>query len=356
MHIIGVISSGISGSKSEVQYYVIEAGYGAPYVNAYPFKASTGWGTKYSDPSITPGQDIAAGGWNNSGSVAFAAASSGNGNAIAWPFSTSTGFGTKFSNPSGVSGVFKMKINPSDNAVAIGNNPGQIQAINWNNSTGWGSMFSAPGTLPGFSIGRGVAWNPAGNVLAVSGTAGDYLQAYAWSNGFSTKYTNPSGGNGANYGNKPSFNNAGNAIGVGIDTAPPSVQAWPWSSGFGTKYSNPATSPGGLGFQVSFNPTDTAIGVGTRDAGSNSQLSIFTWTNGSGFGTRYSNPGSFVNSETPSIVWTADNKNVLITTYGSPYVYAYPWTDASGYGTKYANPATTPTNLGVELDIVPRTL
>jgi len=354
MPIIGIIASSVRAAA--VTFYVIEAGYGSPYVNAYPYTAASGWGTKYGNPATNPGGDIGAGGWNSDGTVAFAAASSGNGNAIAYPFNTTSGFGTKFSNPSGVSGVFKMEMNPSDNAIAMANNPGQIQAINWNNSTGWGSMFAAPATLPGFSLGRGIAWNPVGNVVGVSGSSGDYLQAYAWSSGWSTKYSNPSGGTGANYGNKPSFNNAGNAIGVGIDTNPPSVQVWPWSAGFGTKYADPATNPGGLGFQVSFNPTDTAIGVGTRDAGSNSQLSIFAWTNGSGFGTRYSTPGSFVNSETPSIVWTADNKNVLITTYGSPYVYAYPWTDASGYGTKYADPATTPTNLGVELDIVPRTV
>lgn len=352
-----VYGSMLAGNEAAnlVTYYVLEAGYGSPYVNAYSFKASTGWSSKYADPGTNPGGDIGSGGWNSNGTVAFAAASSGNGNAIAWPFNTSTGFGTKFSNPSGVGGVFKLKCNASDNAVAIANNPGEIQAINWNNSTGWGSLYSAPSTSPGFSIGRGVTWNPAGNVLAVSGTAGNYLQAYTWSNGFSTKYTNPSGGAGSNYGNKPSFNNAGSAIGVAIDQDP-YVQVWQWSSGFSTKYSNPATTPGGLGFQVSFNPTDTCIGVGTRDAGANSQLSIFAWSNSTGFGTRYTTPAGYNGGETPTIAWTADNKNVLIASYGTPYVWAYAWTDSGGYGTKYANPATTPTNLGIDLDIVPRTI
>lgn len=351
--ILGIWASG--RKTTSTTYYVLEAGYGSPYVNAYPFTAENGWGTKYTDPGTNPGADISAGCWNSDGTVAFAAASSGNGNAIAWPFNTSTGFGTKFSNPSGVNGTSKMKANAANNAVALANNPGEIQAINWNNSTGWGSLYSAPATLPGFTIGRGVTWNPAGNVLAVSGTSGNYLQAYIWSSGFSTKYTNPSGGASSNYGNKPSFNNAGSAIGVAIDQNP-YVQVWEWSSGFSTKYSNPGTTPGGLGFQVSFNPNDTCIGVGTRDAGSNSQLSIFTWSNSTGFGTRYTTPAGYNGGETPTIVWTADNKNVLVSSYGTPYVWAYPWTDSGGYGTKYANPATTPTNLGIELDVVPRTV
>jgi len=340
--------------RSEL-FYVLEAGYGSPYVNAYQYQPPTGWLSKYADPATTPGQDIGGGCWNADGTVAFAAATSGLGNAIAYPFNTSTGFGTKYSNPSGVGGIFKMKANSASSVVAIANNPGQIQAVNWNNSTGWGSVFAAPGTLPGFSLGRGVAWHPNQGAIAVSGTSGNYLQAYAWSGGWSTKYSNPSGGAGANYGNKPSFNNAGTAVGVGIDQSP-NVQVWQWSSGFSTKYSDPATTPGGLGFQVSFNPNDTAIGVGTRDAGSNSQLSIFTWSNATGFGTRYTTPAGYNGGEVPTIAWTADNKNVLVSSYGTPYVWAYPWDDSTGYGTKYANPATTPTNLGVELDVVPRTV
>lgn len=335
---------------------MLEAGYGSPYVNAYPFKASTGWGTKYADPSTNPGQDIGAGCWNHDGTVAFASATGALGNAIAWPFNTSTGFGTKYSNPSGLGSIFKMVTNAAGNVVTTATFPGNPQAISWNNSTGWGSLFSGPSTSPGFSLGRGIAWHPAQNAIAVSGTSGNYLQAYAWSNGWSTKFANPTGGTGANYGNKPTFNNAGNAVGVGIDTSPTSVDVWIWSNGFGSKFSSPSSNPGNLGFDVSFNPTDTAIGVGTRDAGSASQLSIYTWNNSTGFGTRYTTPAGYNGGETPTITWTADNKNVLIASYGAPYVWAYSWSDATGYGTKFANPTTTPTNLGVELDIVPRTV
>ena len=77
-------------------------------------------------------------------------------------------------------------------------------------------------------------------------------------------------------------------IAVAHDTTP-FIAAYPWSgSGFGTKFSNPGTLPTGTGLGVAFSPSGDAIAVAH---GNTPFITAYPWS-GSGFGTKFTNPGT----------------------------------------------------------------
>ena len=72
-------------------------------------------------------------------------------------------------------------------------------------------------------------------------------------------------------------------------TTTPFVSAYPWSgSGFGTKFANPGTLPASNGRGVAFSPAGTEIAI-AHDA--TPFVSAYPWS-GSGFGTKFTNPGT----------------------------------------------------------------
>lgn len=79
-------------------------------------------------------------------------------------------------------------------------------------------------------------------------------------------------------------------------------------------------------------------------------LTVWPWTSGTGFGTRYAAPASLpTNYVTGAYAPRFNSKctSLLVTTQGTPFIQGWKWT-SSGYGTKYSNPAvlpTTPTGL-----------
>jgi hypothetical protein len=95
-----------------------------------------------------------------------------------------------------------------------------------------------------------VAYNPAGDVVAVAFVSSPFIYAYPWASGYGTRYANPStlpSFTGASV----TFNSVGTAIAVGSQTP---IGVYPWSSGFGAKYANPATLPTTTANGVAFSP------------------------------------------------------------------------------------------------------
>ena len=238
----------------------VAVGHGTtPFVTAYPWSSSTGFGTKYTNPATLPtgtGYGIA---FNPAGD-AVAVAHDVSPYISVYPWTVGSGFGTKYTNPATLpTGTgWSVAFNPAGTAIAVGHSTSPfVSAYPWNSGTGFGTKFANPGTLPG-SISFAVTFSPAGNAIALGNSAftASVVNAYAWSGaGFGTKYTDPSGFNGAVRG--VAFNAAGNAIAMGSD-ASPFVSAYPWTSasGFGTRYSDPATAPAVACRSVAFsNPT-----------------------------------------------------------------------------------------------------
>jgi hypothetical protein len=81
---------------------------------------------------------------------------------------------------------------------------------------------------------------------------------------------------------------AGGSVAVAHATTP-FVTAYPWSgSGFGTKFTDPGTLPANTGFGVAFTAAGDAVAVGHTTT---PFVTAYPWS-GSGFGTKFANPGT----------------------------------------------------------------
>lgn len=174
--------------------------------------------------------------------------------------------------------------------------------------------------------------------------------------GMSPKYANP-GTAWSGPGVGVDFSRDGGIVAGALFTSPYiNAYVWNMASGYGTKYSNPGTLPGDVRRSLCFNgdydqtiPT-TDVVVGGQSGGS--YVDAYPWTDGSGFGTRYSNPGTLPTGTVYSIKFL-DNTDIACASSSSPYMLAWPFTPGSGWGTKYSNPATLPGGYGMGVDFSP---
>jgi hypothetical protein len=215
-----------------------------------------------------------------------------------WAWSSS-GYGTQYSGVSVRSNAFSADFSPNGDAIATTHVGGpenlSFSVFAWS-SSGFGSKYSDPSTLsPG--NGRSARFSSNNNAIVVGTITGfnngsPFVHAYSWSpsTGIGTKYSNPATlpGSGGVYDSVFSPND--NCLAVAANDSP-YVIVYPWSpsTGFGTKYSNPATLPGGAGRGVAFSPDNSQIAV--SHAGS-PVLTTYPWSPSTGFGTKYSNPST----------------------------------------------------------------
>ena len=102
---------------------------------------------------------------------------------------------------------------------------------------------------------RNTMWDQTSVILtetiAVTHFDSPYISVYPWSSGFGTKYADPATLPAGNSYGGVAFSPSGNDIAVGHDTTP-FISVYPWSAGFGTKYADPATLPTGTGVGVAW--------------------------------------------------------------------------------------------------------
>ena len=227
-------------------------------IAAYPW-SSSGFGTKYADPTGNP---ALGGQFDTSGARAVAYSPAGDAIAVGFDtnqkifaYSWSSGFGTKYADPSNQPGdqVHDVAFKPQGDAIAFAakrfyGSPA-VGAYPWSSGSGFGTRYSNPATeVP--NNGFGVAFKAQGDAIAVAHLSSPFVTAYPWSSGFGTKYANPvTAVAGSGYG--VDFSRNGDAIAVAHSTTP-FVSAYPWSAGFGTKYADPGTIPNGRGNNVDF--------------------------------------------------------------------------------------------------------
>ena len=296
--LLGVVGAGATaGSTTLGVTHATTSPYGTVGVSAYPWGDSTGFGTKYTEPTGMVGSTngsalcidfnhtntvVAIGHYSTVTTEMF----------YAYPWSDSTGFGTKYTNATAPNYPLGVSFNPTSTAISFAHlTTPFISTYPWDNTTGFGTKYANPATLPG-GLGGSVTFSPDGATIVVGfGVSSPYIYAYPWSAGYGTKYADPATPPTGNPTTGVSFNPAGTAI-VASTVASPYIQAYPWSAGFGTKYTNPATLPAG---------------------------------SASGY-----SPVKFDSSGT----------SIAVAHSTTPFVSAYPW--SAGFGTKYANPATLP--------------
>jgi WD40 repeat protein len=231
----------------------------------------------------------------------------------------------------------------------------------WDSSTGFGSKVTNPVTL---ATGNGydIDFTAAGNAVAISHSASPYVTAYPWtSNGFGSKYANPAVLPDANNGQAQgiSFSPNDNAIAVAHSAQPSvgktQVSAYQWNSstGFGSKYSNPATTTGIVDAGITsirFSKNGQSLAAGGNTV---PYINIYQFTAVSGFGTKYSNPGTQPTNAVYGIMFSPNDSYVATAHFGSPFISVYPWNASTGFGTRIANPSTLPGGTGQSVDFHP---
>ena len=322
-----------------------------PFIEAYEWTNTGGFGTKYSNPSTLP-----AGGAN---AVAFSP--SGNDIAVAhnnspdisvYPWSSS-GFGTKYSNPSttpaGDANDVSWHSTGNDLAVAHNNSP-YLSVYPFTSGTGFGTKYT-DSSIPTGNM-EGITFNPDGDYLIAAGGGAPYwLLCWNFTSGTGvgsrlTNVTTPAGGN---YTDLAMSHDGNNFVGTFFNT--PFVQAYTFdapSNPWFTTLSNPSSLPPNHGWGATFSPDDSVIVVGHYDS---PFISAYAFT-GSSWGTKYSNPSSLpANRNRP--VFTADGSAIITADVSSPYLEAWAWDNTSGFGTKYSNPSTLPAGGAYNVAIKP---
>jgi len=322
----------------------------SPFISVYtwnPRGASQGWGTKYANPASLPAGNGYKIVMHPSGkSIAITHFTTPFVSAYAWTYSG--GFGSKYSDPSpvvtkaSVSNGEGIAFSPDGNDFIYSYfgggsaNPPYFNAHAWTNSSGFGTQYSNPATQTTSDAGT-IQWSPSGAdiVIPAASTGTTSATAYPWSSGFGTKYANPAtanGGRGVAW--APNGNDVlmGNVPSSGTER----IVAYTWSSGWGTKYSAPATPPAGNVSMVDWNPTGSAVGCSHFTT---PFTTAYPWS--AGFGTKYADPASLPLLGGFSFKWSKrEGKDLAVGFDSSPRIYVYPW--SSGFGTKYADPATLP--------------
>ena len=106
------------------------------------------------------------------------------------------------------------------------------------------------------------------------------------------------------------------------------------------RYSNPSSSLPGNANGVSYRSTGASTGQVAVAHDSSPRVSAYTWTTSGGFGTKYSNPVTLPTGNGESVRFNATGTCVAVGHATSPYISVYPWSTASGFGTKFSNPST----------------
>lgn len=308
--------------------YVICGNASVPYIAAYAFSAS-GWGAKYATPAVPPGSSAIS--VDTSPDNATVYSSLGN---SAWAWTVASGFGTKYTSASGSLGFARGVKRIASNVFFSGDGTPFIRAHPWSNSTGFGTAYSNPVTLPPNAASSPYN-NLGGTSTAVAVTSGQspFVNVYAWSaSGFGTRYASFSGISGTGT-RAVHLNDQYMSIAHGSSPFT-HVYQWSDSTGVGTKYANPGVLMNGGSYSVEMAISKTAVGfasigsIGGR---------VYAWSS-LGFGT---STASTSGTNTNGFAFAKEEDAVFFGRNTSPFLFAYPFTIA-GIGSVFTSPSPTP--------------
>lgn len=298
-----------------------------PYIHAYRWTDSVGFGSKYAGPvrTVTTGLYPPNGfTFSNDGSRIFLTGSGTRDWSVnqltGWPWSKASGFGTQYSAPDILTGLEEFPAQGRDVAQL---KSGETQHLVYlTNQAPWIYLYPLADDAP-------AVWAaPIYTMSIFSGWGGGAKQLYDVDCHPTTR-----------------------DVAWGANTTPfvyaLRVKDDPVFNNMATFHSPPATLPAlGSVNAVKFSPTGGALLLGGN---ANEFLGAYRWSNG--FGAQYSSPSpalpGYVSSR--ALEFSPDGSVVFVGHFGSPFISAYAWSDASGFGVKYSNPATLPpgTVLGV---------
>jgi hypothetical protein len=350
----GVSFRGSAASSAATTEYLAITQNISPFLAVYPFNTDTGFGTRYANAVNHPTTAGTAVAWSPQGNWLAGAFGNNIPRIRAWTFNTSTGLGNRMNasdaGPAHTCDVLAWQ--PQGN-VLIGGQERTPNVIAYNTNTSsttfpnglFASIYGNPATRP-TNAGRGVTWNPAGNIVAISHNTTPNVSVYPFSvsTGWGTKYSNPATPVTAGS-DSGCWHPNGNVL-ILSSGLTPYLHAYPWSNstGFGTKYANPGTLPSDayeLAMAPSGNVVFVAQGGSSALAAPYARAYRFDAAN-SAWGAVYSNPVTSVGMNVFSV--SLNTSGTLVALGGQnntqPFM-AYQWNDNTGWGTKYLGPVLT---------------
>ena len=319
----------------------------SPWLFAYKFNTSSGFGTRYANPATLP-----SGGTSTQGIAVSAAGTeviqttSTSPGQNAYRFTIAAGWGTKYAAPStALSNATGISLSPSETAIgiAMGGGGSLACAYRWSTS-GWGTRYTNPASVPGQIY--DVCFNPDETAILMGCDSGPVIVAYRWSSaGFGTKYSNPASlpttDSSFTAGNTVQFHPNNNACMIGFGVTP-FLTSYQWSSaGFGTKYALPASPPTASVYS-SYYSTDGNFLFTSPDSSASGNMAVsYAWST-SGYGTKYTNTALLTGAYPYDMVVTKDDKALVMGGAGTPFIFALRWS-SSGFGGRYASPSSSPT-------------
>lgn len=222
-------------------------GSSSPYFVVYPWSAS-GFGTKYADPSTLPSADGSMIAWSNNKTAVFLALRL---SPYLQAYSWSNGWGTRYTDPAtvGTSSSFYYMPKYTDTRI-FGDSGGTAHSFVWSDSTGFGTRS----TLSISNLAQ-VNPSPSGNFIVTSLSASPYSSAYPFTTSFGTKYADPAtlvtSASGTAGTPRVTFSQTETMIAMSLSGSP-YIAAYNWSNGWGTKFSDPSSLPPNQGQSIAF--------------------------------------------------------------------------------------------------------
>lgn len=247
-----------------------------------------GWGSLISSPTTVLTSGTPYGGLSLGNNVVFVGLDAAPGiNAYAW--SDTSGFGTKFANPTSTYDSNKIYYNGTNTVAAISYNKSghKLVVYPWNN--GFGTRYADPTTTIN-SANSAISLSPAGtSILYNTDAAYGHIGGYAWStaNGYGTKFATPTIPNIYNI-SCFTFHPTGNYLIVGSGYRANDVKAfaynWTEANNFGSLLASPSIT-------VAY-PIDVTISISGDVVlfGSSYEEWVMAYSFNNGFGTKYAAP------------------------------------------------------------------
>jgi hypothetical protein len=341
----------------------------SPYVHAYEWDDSSGFGAKFANPASLPvgatyGMDITT----YSGTKYLAASSSSSSGYASYIYSINgiTGWGSRQNGDNnGRPGLNVKWFNDGSGNTFLATGANNASSINVNISKFTGSLVSPRTSYNWFDDGftqlnfsvKGITYvgltSTTGAIVGGFGavTAGPpstYLQGVTITEStmaFGTTWTPTSKPQGpvnevASYDISRSSNPR--AVVFAAHDSSPYISAWKVEASplAFVRYSNPASSLPGNAEGVSYRATSSSGGQVAVAHASSPRISAYSWTTSFGFGTKYSNPVTLPTGNGQGVKFNAAGTCVAVGHATSPFVSVYPWSTGSGFGTKFSNPST----------------
>lgn len=320
-------------------------------VESVPLAEAANVGSKFADASPTiNAATFGSIAWHPDGDFIAFSNGGGTGRLGAVAFSGTTGFGTQFKpteDSSAWSGIAWSNDGNYLFAVADGSITGggthRLVAWSFSKTTGFGSIITPSVAIT--TNNTAIAFSPDGGALVYVFNASPYIRAIRWTGtAFGAAYSDPGTAgiqivsSGA-FNEACTFNTAGTVVFQGGDVSP-FVRAWNWTdaSGFGSAFSDPGTPPTNNVDSIRHHPTTGHVIISDAD-----QARVYPFSTGSGWGTRESVPED-AGADSPRCVNFSPSGNFLVVGQSTTGIEFFIRAFDGTVGARLTDPATLPTD------------